>query len=388
MKFIGDASTKGSDLLETMSKVKQVFGDATGSVTGMANDMAQQFGAVKGVTLDAAANLGLVAQGAGLSAEAAAKMSIRLTRLADDASSFFNVPLDVALEKIRSGLVGEAEPLRAFGVLLSETAVKQQALAMGMKPVHGEFTEQEKVMARVEIITRGLDKAQGDHMRTMDGYANQIKKLSGQWENYKAQIGASMSGANATVMAEVQDKGIMAAIGKWTMNAVSGSGLQKTLGENTVQKAADAAGGVESGIPKGGAAQKMDPQAAWGARTIDIFKKIEADRFKANQFFGSAGAFGMMGNLGGMFANMNVRGELTKEIDAKTKQQNAWGGSHIMDTESFMKAAQEKQLSPMDETAKKQLDELIKCRDALQVLAGKQEGKATVKGMVVKGRES
>ncbi|MCV6900945.1 hypothetical protein OE165_28330, partial [Escherichia coli] len=80
---------------------------------------------------------------------------------ADDASSFYNVPLESALEKIRSGLVGEAEPLRAFGVLLSEAAVKQQALAMGVRPVNGELSEQEKVMARVELITKGLNKAQG-----------------------------------------------------------------------------------------------------------------------------------------------------------------------------------------------------------------------------------
>ncbi len=142
-KFLLDATKAGSDLGETMNKVKEVFKESSGVVNAMADDMARKFGAVKGVTLDAASNLGLVAQGAGLSAKQAADLSVKMTRLADDASSFYNVELDVALEKIRSGLVGEAEPLRAFGVLLSEANMKAAATALGFKAVGGEFTEQE-----------------------------------------------------------------------------------------------------------------------------------------------------------------------------------------------------------------------------------------------------
>ena len=109
-KFLYDATQKASDLGETMSKTKEVFGDSTGKINAFADEMATKFGAVKRTILDAASMFGLVLQGAGMSADASAQLSIQLARLADDASSFYNVPLDVALEKIRAGSRARPSP--------------------------------------------------------------------------------------------------------------------------------------------------------------------------------------------------------------------------------------------------------------------------------------
>ncbi len=394
VKFLADTSEKGSHLVETMSKVREVFKGSTESVTAMANQMADQFGSVKSVTLDAASNLGLVAQGAGMSARQAADLSIKLTRLADDASSFYNVDLDIALEKIRSGLVGEAEPLRAFGVLLSEDAVKAKAAAMGIKAVHGELTEQEKVMARVQLITEGLSKAQGDHMRTMDGYANQIRKLKGEVENYQALVGAGMAAAEAKAISTVQKEGFLAGIGKMTMmaHAAGGGGpKQANVGENVFLQGALEAAGAQ----KGGFARVEPPifdqiRMALAGASMKRTYEFESKKYEAPGMAGMNLMNAMQGGFGfGSALNLaGARVGLDDQIAAQRKGMNAWGGGHVMDSESFMRQAQERILRPEDDTAKKQLAELIKAREALDKIAGKQEGKAAVGKMILKGRES
>ncbi|MDG6746336.1 SDR family NAD(P)-dependent oxidoreductase, partial [Staphylococcus aureus] len=68
---------------------------------------------------------------------------------------------DEAIGKIRSGLSGESEPLRDFGVFLTEAAVKAKALELGMIKVGEELTEQGKIMARAILIQEGLADANG-----------------------------------------------------------------------------------------------------------------------------------------------------------------------------------------------------------------------------------
>ena len=71
-------------------------------------------------------------------------MSSRMVELAADMASAKNVPLDVALEKIRAGLIGESEPLRTMGVLLSEARVKQEAYSSGLAETGTELTNTQK----------------------------------------------------------------------------------------------------------------------------------------------------------------------------------------------------------------------------------------------------
>lgn len=177
------------NLGETLSKTKEVFGDATDAVVGQANEMARAFGLPKAAMLDAASSIGLIAEGAGKSEKEAAGMANSLAKLAADASSFYNVPLETSLEKIRSGLVGESEPLRQFGVLLSETAVKAEAHRLGLDRGKKTLDESAKVTARASLITKGLQTASGDLARTAGSAANQFRASGGGLQNFAATIG-------------------------------------------------------------------------------------------------------------------------------------------------------------------------------------------------------
>lgn len=183
------AVTAASDLQESMTKTEQVFGKATGTITDFAKQSAEKFGTSKKAAMDYASSFGLILQAGGATEKASADMSVALTKLSADLASFFNTDVETAAQKLKSGLVGEAEPLRAFGVLLSETAVKNKALAMGFKETGGQLSEAAKVQARYQIILEQTTKAQNDFSRTSDGLANQGRIVKAMFADLSAEFG-------------------------------------------------------------------------------------------------------------------------------------------------------------------------------------------------------
>lgn len=120
----------------------------------------------------------------------AVELSKTLTVLTQDLASFKNLSNQSAKEKIFSGLIGESEPLRSVGVLLSDQLVKAKALAMGFKSIgKGDFSEGDKVLARAALIREQLTNANGDVVRTQGSTANQLKAAGGSWDEAQLAIG-------------------------------------------------------------------------------------------------------------------------------------------------------------------------------------------------------
>jgi hypothetical protein len=109
----------------------------------------------------------------------AAELSKQVTTLAIDLASFNNTTEQGAVEDLQSALVGNHETMRKYGVVISETTLGQELLSMGIRGGTQEATEQQKVMARLNIIMRGTTDAQGDAARTSGSFENQMKSLKG-----------------------------------------------------------------------------------------------------------------------------------------------------------------------------------------------------------------
>lgn len=198
--FVGKAVTSASDYSETVSKVGQVYGDQQGVVLDYAQNMADSFGLPKTAILDAAAGFGLLGNAAGLAQDASAGMSTQLASLAADASSFYNVPLEEALGAIQSGLIGEAEPMRKFGVLMNDAAVQAKALEMGVWDGNGAMTEAQKVQARSALIMAGMTTASGDLERTQGSFSNRLREVQGRILNYATDLGMKLLPAATSVL--------------------------------------------------------------------------------------------------------------------------------------------------------------------------------------------
>jgi hypothetical protein len=189
------AAKAAADLGESISKIKVTFGDASGGILDSTDKLAGRFGVVKQEALDAAAAFGLMGRAAGLGQAESAKMAKSMVQLGLDLASFHNISNEEAFAKIRSGLAGEAEPLRPLGIMLSEDAVKAEALALGLTRVKRELTEQQKIVARISLIRKGAGPAEGDLERTSDSAANQLRALGGELTNAAAEFGQGLIGS-------------------------------------------------------------------------------------------------------------------------------------------------------------------------------------------------
>lgn len=195
-----EVGKQASELNEQISKSQQVFGDASKTVEADAQAMGDAFGYPKSQFIDGASSIGLIAKASGLTEKAAADMGSSFSKLAADVSSFYNVDVEEGLAAIRSGLVGEAEPMRRFGVLLNEAAVSAEAVRLGLSRTGKELTEGQKVQARASLITKGLADAQGDLARTAGGAANQVRTIWGRITNLSADVGTAIQPAIDAVL--------------------------------------------------------------------------------------------------------------------------------------------------------------------------------------------
>ena len=188
-KVAVDLANKAGDLGEAQNKVGVLFGRSAGRVKDWAKDLASSFGIAQTQALNTAGAFGSMLRTAGLSSDEAAQMSQRFVELGADMASFNNIPIDEAFEKLRSGLAGEAEPLRTVGVLLSESRVQQEAYNTGIAEQGAKLTEQQKVLARYNLILKDTKLQQGDFARTSDGLANQQRILAAEFENLQTTLG-------------------------------------------------------------------------------------------------------------------------------------------------------------------------------------------------------
>ncbi len=189
---VGGLVEQASDLNEQLSRSGAIFGEASASVQAFAATTAQSLGISRTEALEAAGSFGTLFRTAGLSTDAAAEMSTKLVTLAADLASFNNIDPSEALEKLRSGLVGESEPLRSVGVLLSEDAVKQEALRLGLARTAGELTEANRVQARYSLILQQTGSAQGDFARTSTGLANAQRILRASFGDIRSELGGQV----------------------------------------------------------------------------------------------------------------------------------------------------------------------------------------------------
>jgi hypothetical protein len=193
VKFGVEAVKAASNLQETVSKVGVIFGDSAGKVEEFAKTAAQTLGQSQQQALDASATFAVFGKSAGLAGDDLVNFSTDFTTLAADLASFNNTTPEQAINAIGSALRGEAEPLRAYGVLLNDATLKQAALELGLiSTTNNALTPQQKVLAAQKVIYEQTTDAQGDFARTSDGLANQTRILQARLEDVRTEIGTAL----------------------------------------------------------------------------------------------------------------------------------------------------------------------------------------------------
>jgi len=200
-RFGGQAISAASDANEAMNKVQQVFGDASDKVTKFAQDSVTDLALSEGAALEAAGSFGNLFTSFGVGQDKAAGMSTELVQLAADLASFNNTSVDDAIRALSSGISGEMEALKRYGITLSDVRLRAEATAMGFDVAKGALDPLVKSQAAYSLIMKDSANAQGDLARTSDGLANTQKILGAAVDDAKETIGVGLVQALESVAA-------------------------------------------------------------------------------------------------------------------------------------------------------------------------------------------
>lgn len=189
VQFGKSAINLASDLQEAQNVVDVAFGSMSDKANAFAQSALKNYGLAELSAKKYSSTFMSMAKGMGLATDDATNMSLALTGLVGDVSSFYNIEQDLAATKLKGIFTGESEALKDLGVVMTEANLEAYALAKGFNKSMKEMTQAEKVALRYQYVTEQLSLAQGDFARTSDSWANQIRVLKETFNSLSSIIG-------------------------------------------------------------------------------------------------------------------------------------------------------------------------------------------------------
>lgn len=190
--FAKEGIELASDLTEVQNVVDVTFGDSSGTINNWAKQAATSFGMSELAAKQYTGTLGAMLKSQGITSDSVVQLSTDLVGLAGDMASFYNIDIETAFEKIRSGMSGETEPLKQLGINMSVANMEAYALAEGIEKPWKKMSQQEKTMLRYNYLLEQTADAQGDFARTSDSYANQQRIMELTLQNLSAELGEKL----------------------------------------------------------------------------------------------------------------------------------------------------------------------------------------------------
>ena len=195
VSFFQGAIDKASDLNETVSKSKSIFGEQQAAMQQWSQGAAQAMGLSSQKALDAATSFGDMFRQLGDSAPVAAQTSQQVVQLAADLGSFNNLETGDVIDRLSASFRGEFDSLQAIIPNINAARVEQEALTATGKKSASALTQQEKAHATLAIVMRDSSRAQGDFAKTADGAANTAKRNAAAFEDLQAKVGQGLLSA-------------------------------------------------------------------------------------------------------------------------------------------------------------------------------------------------
>lgn len=183
-----------SDLAETQNVVDVTFEDSASTINKWAQEALNAYGITETKAKQYSSTLGAMLKSMGIADEQVLQMSMDMAGLAADMASFYNLDHDTAFEKIRSGISGETEPLKALGINMSVANLNAFALEKGMNKAFDKMSQAEQATLRYQYLLEATKDAQGDFARTGDSFSNEMRKLQTNLDRIKTEFGKGLLG--------------------------------------------------------------------------------------------------------------------------------------------------------------------------------------------------
>lgn len=203
-----------SSLVEVQNVVDTTFGSNASKIDAWSRTTMSAFGLSELQAKQFAGTLGAMLKSSGLAGSQIVQMSTDLSGLSGDLASFYNLPIETAFEKIRSGISGETEPLKQLGINMSVANLQAFALTQGMTKQYQKMTQAEQAQLRYSYLMKTAADAQGDFAKTLDtSYANQKRVLQ---TNMQQTAAAAMSAVLPLSMRFTKElNSITSRLGSW-----------------------------------------------------------------------------------------------------------------------------------------------------------------------------
>lgn len=184
--------TAASDASESINAIRVSYGDAAEEILKLSEGTAQRLGVAGTDFRNSAVRFSAFAETIGGDTAGITKFVGDVTQRATDFASVFNIDVSEALQVFQSGLSGEAEPLKRFGINLLQSEVQAYALRSGIIAVGEQMTEEQKVQARYGLLMESTAKTAGDFANTSDGLANRQRILAATFEDIQVKLGTAL----------------------------------------------------------------------------------------------------------------------------------------------------------------------------------------------------
>ncbi|NCB52287.1 MAG: hypothetical protein EOM54_10450 [Clostridia bacterium] len=240
-----------SNLTEVQNVVDVTFGASAKTIEEFAKTATTSYGLTETAAKKYTGYLGAMLKSSGFAEDAAAGMSVELTKLAADMASFYNLDYDEAYEKIESGMAGLVKPLRALGISMTVANLEAYALSQGITKSYSAMSQSEQMLLRYNYLMEATADAQGDFARTSGNWANQTRVLGENFKQLQANIGAVLmqavlpliQGLNSLLSAAVSASAAIAGLFRKTSISAKGVVTDTEDVADATEEAASAAGG-------------------------------------------------------------------------------------------------------------------------------------------------
>ena len=193
IKDLGKFAIESASKMDELANVtQQVFESSTKEIEQWARTIDKEVGRSIYQMQNFASVYGSMFKGAGFDTSFFKQISKDLATFTADFSSFFNVTDDEAFTAIKGALTGETEALKRYGLILNDTTMAEYALSKGIKEKWQELDTATKMQLRYNKLMEMTTYIQGDASRTIDGYANSLKKAEGLIDNIATAMGQKL----------------------------------------------------------------------------------------------------------------------------------------------------------------------------------------------------
>ena len=192
---IKDAIDISSSLTEVENVVRTTFGNYEKLIQDFSKTSIQDFGMSELTAKQVASRFQAMGTAMGFSQGKMADMSLQLTKLTADMASFYDMEQSDVARNLQAVFTGETEPLRKYGLDLTQATLKEWAMKQGLDADISSMTQAEKAMLRYQYVMANTAAAQGDFARTADTWHNQITVLKQSFEQLASIIGGALINA-------------------------------------------------------------------------------------------------------------------------------------------------------------------------------------------------